>query len=155
MIDNRFEYTKQKLAEGVSQRQIARDLNVDHTTIAYWIKNGFSSGTRNFKSNSDEEIYNICKKYSAEYSYILGSYLGDGHITKMPRTYKLRIFNDAKYDNIIEDQSQALSVLFPENVIRQHKQLHSNCVEVIIHNKELPRFFPQHDSGKKHDRDVS
>ena len=97
MVYNRFEYTKQKLSEGVSQRQIARDLGIDHGTIAYWIRNNFSTGSRNSIIYSDNEIIELCNNNSPQYAYLLGSYLGDGHITKMSRTFKLTIYNDVKY----------------------------------------------------------
>ena len=41
---DRFEYTKKRILEGTSIRQISRELGVDHTTVLYWIKNDFTSG---------------------------------------------------------------------------------------------------------------
>ncbi len=155
MVDERFEYTKQKLAEGVSQRQIARELQVDHTTIAYWIRNDFSTGLRNANGLSEKEIVEFCNKNSVAYAYILGSYLGDGHIIKMPRTYKLRIYNNANDNNVISDQVNALITLFPQNKVSTLKRTKSNCIEVGVYSNILPELFPQHGTGKKHDRDVS
>ena len=155
MVDERFEYTKQKLAEGVSQRQIARDLQVDHATVSYWIKNGFSTGTRESTPKTLEEINNWCSSNPKHYAYILGSYLGDGYIAKQSRTYKLRIYNDIKYPSIIDDQIRALQVLFPDNKVSKLKRTKSNCIEVSVHSCDLPDMFPQHGAGKKHDRDVS
>jgi hypothetical protein len=37
------------------------------------------------------------------YAYLLGLYLGDGHVAKMPRTTNLRITLDAVYPEIIAD----------------------------------------------------
>ncbi len=48
-------------------------------------------------------------------------------LLKMPRTYKLRIFNDAKYDNIIEDQSQALSFSSQK---MQYANI-NNCIPIV------------------------
>lgn len=155
MVDDRFEYTKKRLAEGISQRQIARELNVDHSTVGYWVKNNFSTGTLAKPKASIEEIIEWCDKNAPHYSYILGSYLGDGYINVMPRTTKIRIYNDIKYSEIIEDQKIALGILFPDNKVSVYKQLNSNCIEVRTHNKDLPRFFPQHGEGNKHERDVS
>ena len=153
MVDERFEYVKLKLSEGISQRQIALELGVDHSTIAYWIKHGFTTGC---KSNiSTSEVIKLCNEYSAQYSYILGSYLGDGYIVKFPRTYKLRIYNDSRYDDIINDQLISLRSLFKKNKISTLKRTKSNCIEVSVHCNILPIMFPQHGSGKKHGRDVS
>lgn len=155
MVDERFEYTKLKLSEGVSQRQIARDLGIDHGTVAYWIRNAFSTGSRNPSTSSNNELIQLCNNNSPQYAYILGCYLGDGHISKLPRTYRLRIYNDVKYPEIIKDQISSLKKLFTTNKIMARKQLHANCVEVVTHNKNLARLFPQHGDGKKHSRDVT
>lgn len=156
MIDeNRFSYTKRRLAEGASQRKIALELGVDHSTISYWIRNGFNSGTRRSPEITDIEVINQCSLHAAEYAYILGSYLGDGYIIKMPRTYKMTIYNDNRYPDVIQDQTLALSKLFPSNTVSHLQQHRSRCLEIKIHNKSLPHFFPQHGTGKKHNRDVS
>lgn len=152
---NEFEYTKRKLKEGVSIRQIARDLNVDHSTVHYWIKNGFTSSRNSGRLPDVDEIIDICKSNPSHYSYILGSYLGDGHIVKAGRSQKLTIYNDSRYSCIIKDQSNALQVLFPKNKIGNYKQLTSNCMEVMVHNISIPLMFPQHGPGKKHARDIS
>ncbi len=156
MVDkDRFEYTKQRLAEGASQRQIARELGVDKSTIHYWIKHAFSTGTRAAEELSHLKIIEWCNKHSAEYAYLLGCYLGDGHIVIMPRTQKLSIYNDNRYPDIIQDQNIALQKIFPNNKITNYQQLYSRCLEVNVHNKFLSKLFPQHGPGKKHDRDVS
>lgn len=150
---DRFEYTKQKLNEGISQRQIARDLNVDHATISYWIRNNFQTSKKN-SSSTVNDIITLCQKYSSHYAYILGSYLGDGHISKLPRTYRLRIFCNRKYQDIIDRNKHSLQTLFNTNKINILQQLHTQCDEVIVHNKHLDKFFPQHGVGKKHNRDI-
>lgn len=153
--EDRFEYTKRRLSEGASQRQIAKELHVDKSTINYWITHKFTTGKRESVDRPHSEIIEWCNKNSAEYAYLLGSYLGDGHIIIMPRTQKLSIYNDNRYPDIIHDQSSALGKLFPNNKIHNYQQLHSKCVEVNVHNKYLTKVFPQHGTGKKHDRDVS
>jgi hypothetical protein len=37
----------------------------------------------------------------AAYSYVLGLYLGDGHLATFPRTRCLRIYLDARYPEIV------------------------------------------------------
>lgn len=37
----------------------------------------------------------------AAYAYLLGLYLGDGSISRHPRTYRLRIFQDQRYPLLI------------------------------------------------------
>ena len=88
------------------------------------------------------------------YVYLLGLYLGDGYINKMPRTYKLRFFLGSVYPNIIESCEDALAILLPRNSVRTFQKSNEACVEVMVMNKFLPDFFPQHGPGRKHERDI-
>lgn len=150
---DRFEYTKKRIIEGASIRQIGRELNVDHSTISYWIKNDFTSRTGSTRL-SINEIHSNCYNKSAQYSYILGCYLGDGHISQLARTQRLRIFSGTAHPSIIKDQVNALNVLF-DNVVNNKKSNTSNMEVIRVHNTQLDIYFPQHGLGKKHDRDVS
>lgn len=150
---DRFEYTKKRIIEGASIRQISRELNVDHSTISYWIKNDFTSGSRS-NGLSINEIHNNCYDKSSQYSYILGCYLGDGHISQLARTQRLRIFSGTAHPSIIKDQVKALNVLF-DNVVNNKKSNTCNMEVITVHNAQLDIYFPQHSLGKKHDRDVS
>jgi hypothetical protein len=91
----------------------------------------------------------------SDYSALLGTYLGDGSISKGPRTMRLRIALDAKYPLIIEETRALLSRCFPQNsvdVIR--KNLKGNCVNLSTYSNHLPCLFPQHGSGPKHKRRI-
>lgn len=90
------------------------------------------------------------------YSYILGMYLGDGHIIQLKnkRAYRLSLFNNAFQDRVIELCSTSLSYILPSNKVTVYKVPTCNLVKVYVHNKMLPTILPQHDFGKKHDRSV-
>lgn len=63
------------------------------------------------------------EEWKRNYSYILGQYLGDGHIISTKtlkdnsQVFILRIFSDAKYPKIITDIRYGLSTIFPSNKI--------------------------------------
>ena len=86
------------------------------------------------------------------YAYLLGLYLGDGHITRMPRTYHLRIVLDDKYPLIIQECAAAIGCVRGGVVGWQSK---IGCTEVRGYWNHWPCVFPQHGPGRKHDRDVS
>ena len=44
----------------------------------------------------------------AAYSYLLGMYLGDGHLTHFPRTLRLQIYLDSRYPAIIGECVRAV-----------------------------------------------
>lgn len=87
-----------------------------------------------------------------EYSYILGLYLGDGYINKMKRTYRLRIFNDIKYDSLNKYIIKNLEKLFLKNKVST--AIRQNTVSIGVYNNYLPILFPQHGKGKKSDREI-
>jgi hypothetical protein len=88
------------------------------------------------------------------YAYILGLYLGDGHIskTKSHRAHRIMIFLDKKYPQIIERCVESLEMVFAGNKVGIVQK--DGCVSVNCYSQELPVIFPQHDSGKKHDRPI-
>ena len=87
------------------------------------------------------------------YAYLLGMYLGDGCITPLPRTYKLRVALDTHYPNIIQTVMRAVKVVAPKNVVNIVKE-QGNCVQVYCHSNHWPAIFPQHGPGKKHERPI-
>lgn len=93
------------------------------------------------------------QSYKKSYAYILGIYLGDGYINKTLRTWKLRIFQDKKYINVVKEIEENLKIIFPYN--RTNKISHGkNCYEIYIYNNNIIELFPQHDKGKKYKRKI-
>ena len=89
---------------------------------------------------------------AATYAYLLGLYLGDGHIVRTPRTYNLRIVLDLKYPLIIQECAAAIRSVRGGIVGWQSKV---GCMEISGYWNHWPCVFPQHGPGSKHDRDVS
>lgn len=92
---------------------------------------------------------------SKYYSYILGIYLGDGHITKMSRTYRLRIFQDAKYPDLIDKCVKYLEKIFTNNKVNVSRWHAESCKVITIYSNEIPALFPQHGPGRKHNRKIT
>jgi hypothetical protein len=93
----------------------------------------------------------------AAYAYLLGLYLGDGHIIKMPRVFRLRVFLDIRYPQIIEACRQAMLTLFPNHHIGSqvtHFRGKESMAIISLYHKDLPVFFPQHGEGMKHTRKI-
>lgn len=92
--------------------------------------------------------------YRSAYFYILGQYLGDGCINEMKnkRTHVLRIACADKYPKIIEEVKNCLGLVFPNNKVQNVQS--RGCKLIGIYNCNLPLIFPQHGSGKKHNRKI-
>lgn len=106
-----------------------------------------------------EEFYYKLKTnehFRKQYNYLLGLYLGDGHIIlcKNGRSYRLIIYNNSDQNKVIYETNIALSTIFPNNKVNNYKQLTANVIECRVYNKYIPIIFPQHGSKRKHERDV-
>jgi hypothetical protein len=85
------------------------------------------------------------------YVYLLGLYLGDGDISKLRATYRLRVTLDIRYPNIIRGCADAMKTVFPNNTATVIKQP-GNYVIVVCLSNALPILYPQHGPGEKHTR---
>jgi len=86
--------------------------------------------------------------------YLLGLYLGDGHLATYPRTYQLRITLDSKYPSIIQEAAAAVRVVVPGHRVALVAHPHHNLVRVQSYWAEWARVFPQHGKGPKHSRRI-
>ena len=91
---------------------------------------------------------------AAPYCYLLGLYLGDGHIARSGRVWRLRVFHDNAYPGIIEACEMAMNTLMPGQRAHVYRRRGMNCVEVGMYSKHWPCFFPQHGPGRKHTRPI-
>ena len=53
----------------------------------------------------------------AAYSYLLGMYLGDGHLARFPRAWCLRIVLDSRYPGIVRECVEAVRSVLPGNAV--------------------------------------
>ncbi|WP_026127336.1 hypothetical protein [Nocardiopsis lucentensis] len=87
------------------------------------------------------------------YSYLLGAYLGDGHITEGRRgVHALWIFYDNRYPQLIAYCRAAMEAVFPLGVFMVKR---NGCTAIKAVSKHWLCVFPQHGPGKKHDRTIA
>ncbi|MFD5386782.1 transcriptional regulator [Streptomyces sp. NPDC021218] len=88
------------------------------------------------------------------YAYLLGLYLGDGHIIhyRKHRAPSLSIACGNSWPGLIDDAEDAVHALLPDNKVFRVRSI--GCTYVKLYSKHLPCLFPQHGAGKKHDRPI-
>jgi Homeodomain-like domain len=141
------------MAQGLNDCQVARALGVPRRTVRDW---------RHFTPR--HSLRPACPRCwrpapalaftSSDYAELLGLYLGDGHIAKLPRTQRLRISLDAKYPGIVDDAEALLRRCFPENRVCRVLADRGATVVLSVYNGHLACLFPQHGPGKKHLRPI-
>jgi hypothetical protein len=94
-------------------------------------------------------------KLGDRYVYLLGLYLGDGHIVHHRRgVYRLTITLDARYPGIVAECREAIQAVMPAGRVGLHFRHGGTCAWVTNSSKQWPCLFPQHGPGKKHERRI-
>lgn len=135
---------------GKNPCQIARLTKIPRSTIRDWLKPRYQRRPRSDRPTTVD----FGSIPSAEYSYLLGFYLGDGCLSLGRRgVYRLRIKTDSRYPKIITECAAAMQAVMPQN--RVHiQQMPYRAVEIGCSSKMWPLLFPQHGPGRKHLRKI-
>ncbi|MFI9184557.1 helix-turn-helix domain-containing protein [Streptomyces goshikiensis] len=144
------------LRGGARNADVARQLDVPLGTIGYWKhQDRAKRGER-----VDIRPSLLCPRCDGRalahsaYAYLLGLYLGDGHIShyakhKVP---SLMITLDDTWPGIQDEAEAALRTVFPHNATCRVR--HSGAHNIKVYFKHLPCLFPQHGPGRKHERRI-
>lgn len=90
----------------------------------------------------------------AAYSYLFGVYLGDGCVSRMPRTWGLQISCDAQYTGIVAECRNAIEAVAPGVRVSIRPVRSCHCVCVSAYWNGWGHVFPQAGVGPKHKRPI-
>jgi hypothetical protein len=136
-------------AIGVLDKETALICSVSIGAIRHW-----RSGRRRVlsKANTCPRCHGRLLDESA-YAYLLGLYLGDGHITHRARdVYALMIACSNDWPGLMEATGRSLLTVMPTSKVCRVKQ--QGCTMVKSYSKHWPCLFPQHGPGRKHLRKI-
>jgi hypothetical protein len=141
---------------GLTAPQIARIMRLPSTTVWNWLNGRLP---RRLESSdptcpSCGHAHRVRSEREASYAYLLGVYLGDGHIAPFPRTTCLRVYLDSHYPRIVATCVAALRRLLPQNKVQVFRRRPHNCVVVCCYSRQWPCLLPQHGAGSKHERSI-
>lgn len=89
------------------------------------------------------------------YCYLLGCYLGDGHLNyKPPGAWTLRLSCDRQYEGLMEEMMSAMETTFPGRRATRFPASKGASEVVGISHPAVGRAFPQHGPGRKHLRPI-
>jgi hypothetical protein len=149
---------KNLVARGISDCMIARSTGIPRTTVRDWRRGSTASrrvDARRACPRCGHPEHDFRALPQTSYAYLLGMYLGDGAISKHPRTWRLRITLDTKWPDIISSCATAMRSVFPQNQVAHFRpDPRAHCVDVNVYSKRVICFFPQHGEGPKHLRRI-
>ncbi|WP_446215982.1 terminase gpP N-terminus-related DNA-binding protein [Micromonospora sp. IBHARD004] len=143
---------RQQYLAGNTVAEVARHLGLPYPTARHWCKDRaepkqLGSQVRCFRCRSVVDN----PTDPASYVYLLGLYLGDGHLVTTAHVPVLRIYCSDAWPNLIELCDRAMRDVMASSVQRVQKQ---GCVGVQSYGVHWPCLFPQHGPGKKHERPI-
>ncbi|MGV9214704.1 transcriptional regulator [Micromonospora sp. RB23] len=139
-------------ARGQNIQSVARALSLPYTTVWHWCVDRpepAKFGTELRCCRCSPDVGNPTDPET--YAYLLGLYLGDGHLVTTDRVPVLRIYCSDAWPNLIDACDDAMRVVLANKVQRIQKQ---GCVAVQSTGKHWPCLLPQHGPGKKHERPI-
>lgn len=89
-----------------------------------------------------------------DYAELLGLYLGDGWLSRVSRTFALRIALDASYAGIVARTVALMRRTFPASPVGVGVRHHGRMLVPRVHHGHLPCLLPQHGPGPKHERPI-
>lgn len=143
---------------GLNDCEVARRTGIPRSTVREWRAAGWRAGQLPARGRRLQTCEGCEGGYpnppAGAYAYLLGLYLGDGCISRHPRTYRMRLFLDARYPGIVEECVAALEAIVPAKTAWRGFHGNERCVEVGMSWNHWPCFFPQHGPGRKHLRPI-
>ncbi|MEU8759109.1 helix-turn-helix domain-containing protein [Streptomyces sp. NPDC048659] len=143
------------LRDGAKNADVARGLDVPLGTISSW-----KHEDRAKRGECPGRPVAACPRCDGReldetaYAYVLGLYLGDGHISRHSahRTPSLMITLDDSWPGIQDEAESALRAVFPDNATCRVRK--TGCHNVKVYSLHLGCLFPQHGPGRKHERAI-
>jgi hypothetical protein len=139
-------------ADGVPFSEICQQLQLSRNTVAYWLYR-----RRERAADVRDEHCPFCDRPPRgvddppAYAYLLGQYLGDGHLLTTGRVPLLTVACDLRYPGLIHEVTTAMQSCGAKTVGYREQ---TGCIRVRSFWKHWPCLIPQHGPGKKHDRPI-
>lgn len=144
--------------QGLFDRKVALIVGVPLRTVRNWRK-----GRRRAPGSGPARI--PCPRCAedvtlpepgADYAYLLGLYLGDGHIVlagdRSKAVWRLSVWCADDWPGLVRECARAMQAIRPDNRVSLRQR--QGCIEVSSYSRHWPCLFPQHGPGKKHTRPI-
>jgi hypothetical protein len=145
---------RELIERGIPDTEIARRLGLPRTTIRDWRRRPYARAGVTSACERCWRPMTAVHFDATDYAEFLGLYLGDGHISRLARTERLRITLDSRHANVVAEAAALLERCFPNNRMGRHLRHHGAMAILSVYHSHLSCLFPQHGPGKKHHRQI-
>lgn len=140
---------------GSSRKAIARVTGIPRSTVREWVRR--CAGVAQWAEATDLKsvqwgFESLHQHQHPAYVYLLGLYLGNGYVSRMPRTYVLRIFLNRNHPAIIAEAKAAISRVLPTHRVGAWRL--GECLVVRSYWLGWPSLLPQTGRRRKHQRRI-
>lgn len=142
------------LRRGVPNRDVAAKLCVPRGTIGYWKYLDRQRHPESYPRSRDGSCP-ACHDWelnSRPYAYLLGLYLGDGHIVHKYKLHTLAISCSDAWPGLINAAQDTMRLVLP--TVRTWRRQRTGCTDVMSYSQHGLCLFPQHGPGPKHKRPI-
>ena len=129
---------------GLNNCEIARAAGIPRSTVRKWVSDGMpprmacEPRSQTPTAEMATDAFPWLREHA--YAYLLGLYLGDGHLARMRReVYALRIYLDAHYPLIIEEATTAVALTNPTERAAAYPVRDVQMKIVVGYSKSLAR----------------
>lgn len=144
-------------AAGGSPREVAEALGVGRSTVQRWLAGDVGALVDSRAGTAAAGCSSRCRVIedlpAETYAFLLGLYLGDGHIsTGRNGVHRLTISCADDYPDILRACADAMAAVMPQSKVGFAQK--PGCVAVNSYSMHWVCLFPQHGAGKKHERAI-
>jgi hypothetical protein len=141
-------------AAGATPAAVATALGLPSSTVHRWLTTTTVTDLRAPAPCFVCERTDLCAESAAAYSYLLGQYLGDGHLVTQARIPVLRIYACTDYPDIIAMIGEAVGVVrgVRPGLVRLAS---ARALAVQSYWLHWPCVIPQCGPGRKHERAIA
>ena len=140
--------------QGLNDCEVARRTGVSVSAVQKW-----RTGQRRVPGRQDSRDLPRCPHChgapldECAYSYLLGLYLGDGHLVHGRKdVFTLSIWCSDTWPGLLTAAKSAMHATMPVSSVFSRQC--QGCTEVKSTSKHWPCLFPQHGPGMKHTRKI-
>jgi hypothetical protein len=142
--DVEFRQVKGLVELGLSDYRISKLTHVPRATVQRWRKRDWPLLNPNRVPDRPWRVDD-----EPAYCYLLGCYLGDGHVTHKPRhSWTLCIACDRQYESVIQEVLSAMRATFPGRDPRRRRASVGASDVIAITHPGVGCAFPQHGPGR-------